>query len=113
MLAIGNPHSTEHGSVKLEMVHHLPHSKNLYAEDNKIVNRHITEANLSMQYSKTFVKSKCYQKKRGAGLALNYQFAGPASWNQDIKYTMNFLVNRKWTGNTGFYMQAFLNHHCE
>ena len=30
-LAIGKPHSTEHGLVKLEVVDRLPHTQNIYA----------------------------------------------------------------------------------
>ena len=46
-------------------------------------------------------------------LALKYQFMRPDRWYKKFKDTVNFLVNQKWTGNTGFSLQAFLNQHCE
>ena len=65
-----------------------------------------------MQYAETIAPYKRSRNGRGAYLALKYQFVGPALWDQEIKDTMNFLVNLKWTGNTGFFLQAFLNQHC-
>ena len=85
----------EYVSVKLDMVHRLPHSRNLYAEENTAVYRHIVEATLGTQYSATIVPIKCAENLRGAYLSLKYQFAGPACWDQEIKDTMNFLVTPK------------------
>ena len=65
-LATGQPHSTEHGSVKLEMVYRLPHTHNLYAKYNMTVNRNIVEATLGKQYVTMIATLKCAGKGRGA-----------------------------------------------
>ena len=98
----------EHGSVKLEMVHCLSHTNNIYAEENKTVYRHIVEATLDIQYTATIVPFNLSGNGRGSYLSLKDQLVGQSLWYQDIKDTMNFLVNQKWTGNTGFSLQEFL-----
>ena len=112
-LAIGQPHSIYHESVKLEMMHRLPHSHNIYTEDNMTVYRHIFKENLGTQYTTTISTFKRARNGRGAYLALKYQSAVPACWYQEVKDTTNFLVNRKFTGNTGLSLQEFLNQHRE
>ena len=87
--------------------------KNIYAEDNKTVYRHIVKETLSMKYAAMIAPFKRAGNGMGAYLSLKPQFTGPARWDQDIKSTMNLMVNQKWTGNTGFSLQAFLNQHCE
>ena len=111
-LATGYPHSMEHGSVKLEVVHRLPHTHNIYAEYNMTVCSHILEVTLGTQYAATISPFKRSRNWRGSYLSPKYQFMRPARWYQDIKETINFMVNRKWTGNTVFSLQKFLNHNC-
>ena len=65
-LDIEQHNSMEHGSVKLEMVHCLSHTNNIYAEDIMTVYSHIVEANLSIQHSKTIAPFKIYGNGRGA-----------------------------------------------
>ena len=48
-VSIGQHHSTKHGSVKLEIVQRLPHTKNIYVEDNTIVYSHIVKETLGTQ----------------------------------------------------------------
>ena len=110
-LVIGQPHLTEHGLVKLKMVHRLPYNQNVYAEGNTIGYSKIVEATLHMQYVATIAPFKRSRNGRGSYLALKYHFVGLYHWYQDIKDPMKLLVNRKWTGKTGFSLQAFLSHH--
>ena len=95
----------------MEMVHLLPNNHNIYAKDNTTVYRHIFEANLGTQYATVIVPFTCAANRRVACLFLKTQFAGPACWYQVIKVIMNLLVNRKWTCNTVFSLQAFLKQH--
>ena len=55
----------EHGSVKLEIVHHLPHNQNGYAEDNTPVYSHIVETTLGIEYTATVAPFKCAGNGRG------------------------------------------------
>ena len=64
-----------------------------------------------MKYAVKIAQLKCAGDRRGAYLALKPPLVGPACWDQDIKETMDFIVNKKWIGNTGFSMQSFLNQH--
>ena len=48
-----------------------------------------------MQYAAKIAPFKRAGNGKGAYLALKYQFAGRASWYQEIKDTMDFLVNQK------------------
>ena len=91
------------------MVQRLPHYQNIYAEDNVTVYRQIFEATLGTQYAATIVTFKRDMNSRGEHLDLKDQSTGPACWDQEIKYTMELLVNRKWTGNTGLSLQELLN----
>ena len=91
------------------MVKNLPHYHNIYAEDNVTVYRNVFEATMGTQFTATIVKFKRDRNGRGKQLTLKDQSTGPAYWDQEIKYTMEFLVNRKWTGNTGLSLQELLN----
>ena len=84
-LEIGKPHSMEHVSVKLEMVHGLPHTQNLYAEDNTTLYLHIVEATLGTKYDVKIAPFKRARNERGAYLDLKSQFAGTYRWDQEIK----------------------------
>ena len=90
----------------------LPHTQNIYTDNNTTVYRHIFEATLGTQYAATISPFKCARNWRGACLHLKHYSVEPACWGQDIKYTMKFLVNRKCTGNTGLSLYAFLKQYC-
>ena len=72
----------EHGSVKSEMVQHLPHTHNIYAEKNTTVYIHIVEATLGTQYNPVIAPFNHAGNGRGQYLSLKYQFAVPAYWDQ-------------------------------
>ena len=74
--------------------------------------RHIFEATPGTQYTKIIAPFKCSGNGRGTYLTLKDQFAVPACWNQYIKYTRKFLVNRKCKRDRVSSLQAFLNQHC-
>ena len=69
--------------VKLQMVHRLTHSHNLYAEENATVYRYIVEVILGKQYATTIAPFNHSGNGRGAYIALKAQFAGPVSQDQE------------------------------
>ena len=54
------------------MVHPLPHHRNLYAEENMNVYRHIVKATLGTKYAVTIAPFKHAGNGRGLHLALKY-----------------------------------------
>ena len=55
----------------MEMVHHLTHTQNIYAEENTTVYIQIVKATLIMIYATTIAPFKSSRNGRGTYLALN------------------------------------------
>ena len=81
-LANGQPHSTEHGSVKSEMIARLSHTHALFRDDNAKVYHFLEEVTRTTIYSSTLTPFKRRKDGRGAYLALLSQHAGDDKWEK-------------------------------
>ena len=72
----------------------------------------ISEAKLGTQYTTSISAFKRTKNGRAAYFALKTQHAGPARWDQEIRTQNDFLLNRKWNGNSNqFTLEKFLSQH--
>ena len=110
-LATGQPYSTEHGSIEMDLVERAQHTHGLYRDDNAAVYYKIEEATRGTQYADSI---KTFQKKkdgRGAFMALSKQYAGPDKWESQLKRMTSLLHTRKWKGQGNYTLERFCQHH--
>ena len=110
-LANGKPHSTEHGSVEMELVARASHDHPLYRTDNQKVYEFVEEATRTTSYSasiKPFMRSK---DGRGAYKALVAQYAGTDKWEALVKTANSVLHTHKWKGQNAFTLEQFVAKH--
>ena len=110
-LHLNCPYSTEHGSLKAEMVARYSHDHALFKTDNGLIFDDIEEATRGSRYQPTITPFKRGKNGRGAYIALRDQFAGPAMWDKKKSNAMEFLQGRKFTGTTNLTLEAFLGMH--
>ena len=79
------PHSLEHGSIKLELIAHASHTHALYQDDNLTVYHYLEEATCSTSYAATIKPFQCGKDGHGAWIALISQYAGRDKWEAEIK----------------------------
>ena len=97
-LAPGQPHSTEHGSVKDELVARASHTHALFRDDNMTVYHHLEEATRSTFYAASIKPYQCAKNGRDAWFALVGQYAGIEKWEAKIKKQEQLLHTRVWKG---------------
>ena len=110
-LMTNQPHSQEHGSVEGELIARLSHTSPIFRDDNKQVYLFLEEATRSTIYGasiKPFTRSK---NGRGAYLALINQHAGVDKWEKELKDQEQFLLSRKWKGNSNQSLDKFVEQH--
>lgn len=107
----GKPYSTEHGSVKHEMIARLSHQHALFKVDNAAVFDDIEEATRGTKFASSIAPFKRTKNGRGALLALKDQHAGKAMWDGEAKRCTDFMLNRKFTGGTSMTLDRFLSVH--
>ena len=110
-LAGGQPHSDEHGSVKDEMIARLSHNHPLFRDDNATVFDDVETATRGTKFAPSIAPFKRARDGRGAFLALKEQHAGPAMWDKEAKTSIDFLINRKFTGGTSTTLERYLSQH--
>ena len=110
-LAADSPHSTEHGSVKGEMIARFSHTHPLFRDDNGAVYDDVESATRGTKYAASIITYKRTKNGRGALGTLKTQFAGKAMFDADKKTHQDFLLNRKWTGTGNFTLERYLNQH--
>ena len=77
-LTVNQPYSAVHVSVEEDMVQRLPHTRTHYRADNTTGYAHLVTETLGTQYASTLAPYKRAKNGRGANIALEAQFAGPA-----------------------------------
>ena len=70
------PHSTEYGSIEVELIAHASCDHELYKEDNGSVYYHLEEATCGTIYSASINPFQCGKDGLRAWLALTSQYAG-------------------------------------
>ena len=106
------PHSTEHGSIEVELITHASHDHELYKEDNGSVYYHLEEATHGTIYSASIKPFQCGKDGHGAWLALTSQYAGNDKWEAELKRQDDLLHQRQWKGQNTFPLEGFIGQHC-
>ena len=110
-LAPNQPHSTEHGSVKGELIARASHTHALFRDDNSVVYYHLEEATRGTSYAASI---KLFQKGkdgRGAWKALTSQYAGKDKWEAEIKRQEQLLHTMIRKGQSKFLFETFISQH--
>ena len=109
--ATSQPHSEEHGLVKMDMIMHASHDHALFREDNAKVYFKLEEATRSTMYAASI---KPYQRTKngwGAWIALSSQYAGQDKFEAEIKSAEDVLQNHMWNSNGTFTLECFIGLH--
>ena len=110
--ANSQPHSEEHGSVKMDMMMCASHDHALFREDNAKVYFKLEEATRSTMYAASIKPYQRSKNGRGAWIALASQYAGQDKFKTEIKSAEDVLHNRMWNSNGTFTLERFIGLHC-
>ena len=83
------------------MVQRLPHTIPHYRAEKSTVYAHLVTATLGTHYVSTLDPFKRAKDRRGAKIALEAQFEGPAYWVAEAKNLNDFMMNCQFTGQGG------------
>ena len=90
-LEVGQPHLTEHGSIKTELVARASHAHALYCNDNLTVYHKLEEVTRMMQYTASIKPFQHGKDGRGTWMALRNQYTSHDKWEVEIKKQENLL----------------------
>ncbi len=103
----GDPHSMETGSIDGDLTARMPHNHPLYKVDNGLTFDMIKVAVQDHNIDATITPFRRKWDGRGAILAVQFQHAGKAIYDQLVKDAENILKNRMWSDMTS----VILIHH--
>ena len=107
-LMAGQPHSTEAGSVEMELTNRASHIHALFREDNSAVYHRLEEATRGTSYAASLKPYQRTKDGRGAFQAIISQYAGEDKWESELKKDGSLLHTRKWKGQSNFPLEK----HC-
>jgi hypothetical protein len=110
-LAVGLPHSAEHGSVEDEMIARASHTNALFRDDNSSVYYLLEEATRGTSYAPTIKPYQRSKQGREAWRSLVNQYAGEDKWQAELKRQDELLHNRVWKGQSNFSLEKFIAQH--
>ena len=110
-LAANQPHSTEHGSVEVELVARAAQAHALFRDDNSVVYYHLEEATRQTSYAASIKPFQRGNDGRGAWKALITQYEGKDKWEAEIKHQEQLLHTRVWKGQSNFSLENFISQH--
>ena len=108
VLAAGQPHSVEAGSVEEELIARASHTHPLFREDNSLVYFKLEAATRGTSYAASIKPFQRFRNGRGALEALLSQFAGDDKWDAEIKKQESLLHTRIWKGQSNYGLEK----HC-
>ena len=108
---VNKPHSTEYGSIQVELVACTSHDHELYKEDNGSVYYHLEEATRRTIYSASIKPFQRGKDGCGAWLALTSQYAGNDKWEAELKRQDDLLHQCQWKGQNTFPLEGFIGQH--
>jgi hypothetical protein len=107
-LMAGQPHSTEAGSVEMELTSRASHNHPLFQEDNEAVYHRLEEATRGTSYVALLKPYQRTNDGRGTFEAIISQYAGEDKWESELKKDESLLHTRKWKGQSSFPLEK----HC-
>jgi hypothetical protein len=109
--AAGTPHSTEHGSIEMELIARASHGHALFREDNSELYYLLEEATRGTPYAPSIKPFQRAKDGRGAWFALINQYAGKDKWEAEIKRHEKFMHTTFWKGQSNFSLERFITQH--
>jgi hypothetical protein len=110
-LVVGQPFSTESGSLDAELIARASHAHALYRDDNAALYYKLEEATRSTLYADSIKPFQRAKNGRGAWLALISQYAGEDKWDGEIKKMDLLLHTKKWKGQSNYSLERFVQSH--
>ena len=110
-LAAGQPHSTLHGSVEMELVMRASHTHALYRQDNATLYHYLEEASRSTPFASSIKPYQRAKDGRGAWIAMTSQYAGKDKWEAELRKQEQVLHTRIWKGQSNFPLEGFVSQH--
>jgi hypothetical protein len=107
-LMAGQPHSTDAGSVEMELTLRASHIHPLFREDNETVYHRLEEATRGTSYAASLKPYQRTKDGRGAFQAIISQYAGEDKWESELKKDESLLHTRRWKGQSNFPLEK----HC-
>ena len=111
-LAVGQPHSLEHGSVESELIAQASHTHVLFHDDNSDLYYLLEEATQGTPYAASIKPFQQATDGRGAWVALTSQYAGNDKWEAYIKKQEQLLHTCIWKGQSNFSLEHFISQSC-
>lgn len=105
------PHSTEHGSVEMELVMRATHASPLFRTDNAKVYYALEVATRGTQYAASLKPYQRTKDGRSALQAFISQFAGEDKWDAELKRMQDLVHSRVWKGNGSFTLEKHIAQH--
>ena len=97
-LAVGQPHSIEHGSVEAELIARASHTHALFHDDNSDLYFLLEEVTRGTLYAASLKPFQQTKDGNGAWKALTSQYAGKDKWEAKIKKQEQLLHTCVWKG---------------
>ena len=110
-LAVGQPHSIEHGSIESELIARASHTHVLFHDNNSDLYYLLEEATWGTPYAASIKPFQQAKDGRGAWVALTSQYAGKDTWEAEIKNQEQLLHIRIWKGQSNFLLKHFISQH--
>ena len=111
LLANGQPHSAEHGSVEAELIARASHDHPLFRDDNAKLYHALEESTRGTNYAPSIKPFQRAKDGLGAWTALTGQYCGKDKWEAEIKKQDDLLHNRIWRGQSNFSLEHFAAQH--
>ena len=111
-LAPGQPHSTKHGSVEVELIARASHTHALFRNDNSDLYFLLEEATQGTQYAASIKPFQQHRDGNGAWNTLTSQHTGKDKWEAEIKKQEQLLHTHVWKGQSNFLLEHFISQHC-
>ena len=110
-LAVGQPHSIEHGSIKSELIAQASHTHALFCDDNSDLYYLLEEATRGTPCATSIKPFQQAKDGRGAWVALTSQYTGNDKWEAEIKKQEQLLHTQVWKGQSNFSLEHFISQH--
>ena len=110
-LLVDHPHCKELGSNVEELNLYTSHVHTLFAQDNANLYARIEQGLKGTSYSSAIIPICRAHNDKAAMDSVVSQFSGKAVWELRIKKSLDYFMNRKWTGTTNQTLKAHIDRH--
>ena len=110
-LAANQPHSEEYGAMEIKLLKLLSWDHLLFKNDNNHFFDRMERALIGTPYASTIVRFRKGRDGNKAMAAIISQHAGKDVWENRIKHSEDYMVQKSWTGQTRQTLVAHIDRH--